>query len=410
MVGIIAAMSVYNAHRPSLIGLPMEPLKGDAVERMSIGTLDEPDEAAAARRRQRFRVAAGACALLFAATLALRVAAARPRAPTTDEWALDWDLAAELRAATAAAGGALAPLAVARATYAGGCLVLEAPRTAPPAVAEGDPFAADHLDSALVVRPAVFGGGYALVLNKFPAFPDHALLITAAAVPQARRLDRDDLDALHRCASVAARVQVNFSWNLLDGVNNVTISMQAAKGLGFYNSDATAGASQPHRHFQIVPGSSFVGEGWDEARPPISRDIEALPRNPWRWSGRVPFRPVAQTLPRLAGVAHGVVLLPPRATFRVDFSTDGAFADALLRAYALLLHDLDLLNGESHNLLVGRGWLLVVARRAREANGVDVNALGFAGCLLARDAATFESLLAPGACGEVLRGVAVAAS
>ena len=93
-----------------------------------------------------------------------------------------------------------------------------------------------------------------------------------------------------------------------------------------------------------------------------------------------------------------------------DFSTDGAFADALLRAYALLLHDLDLLNGESHNLLVGRGWLLVVARRAREASGVDVNALGFAGCLLARDAATFESLLAPGACGEVLRGVAVPAS
>ena len=93
-----------------------------------------------------------------------------------------------------------------------------------------------------------------------------------------------------------------------------------------------------------------------------------------------------------------------------DFSTDGAFADALLRAYALLLHDLDLLNGESHNLLVGRGWLLVVARRAREASGVDVNALGFAGCLLARDAATFEALLAPGACGDVLRGVAAAAS
>ena len=266
--------------------MPLEPLKSDA-ERMSIGTLDET---AQERRKQRFRVAAGACALLFAATLALRVAAARPRAPPPDGGALDWDLAAELRAATAAAGGALAPLAVARATYAGGCLVLEAPRTAPPAVAEGDPFAAERLDSALVVRPAVFGA-YALVLNKFPAFPDHALLITAAAVPQARRLDRDDLDALHRCAS-------------------------AARGLGFYNSDATAGASQPHRHFQIVPGSSFVGEGWDEARPPISRDIEALPRNPWRWSGRVPFRPVAQTLPRLAGVAHGVVLLPPMATFR----------------------------------------------------------------------------------------------
>ena len=110
-------MSVYNAHRPSLIGLPMEPLKGDAVERMSIGTLDEPDEAAAARRRQRRRVAAGACALLFAATLALRVAAAPPARATTDS-GRSWDPRGA-RAATAAAGGALAPSP--GATYAGGC-------------------------------------------------------------------------------------------------------------------------------------------------------------------------------------------------------------------------------------------------------------------------------------------------
>ena len=129
----------------------MEPLKGATVEPMSIGTLDELDGAASARRRRRCRVAAGACALLFAATLALRVAAARPRAPTTDEWALDWDLAAELRAATAAAGGALAPLAVARATYAGGCLVLEAPRTAPPAVVEGGPFGCGGLSASAIV-------------------------------------------------------------------------------------------------------------------------------------------------------------------------------------------------------------------------------------------------------------------
>ena len=85
-------MSVTNAHRPSLI--PMEPLRGDAVKRMSIGTLDEQG---AVRRRQRFRVAAGACAAFFIVTLALRVASSRARAPTTDEWAPAWDLAAELR-------------------------------------------------------------------------------------------------------------------------------------------------------------------------------------------------------------------------------------------------------------------------------------------------------------------------
>ena len=110
----MSTMSVYNAHRPSLIGLPMEPLKGDAVERMSIGTLgragrDGGGAAAAAVPRRRGRLRA---ALRGDAGAARR--GARPRAPTTDEWALDWDLAAELRAATAAAGGALAPLAVAR--------------------------------------------------------------------------------------------------------------------------------------------------------------------------------------------------------------------------------------------------------------------------------------------------------
>ena len=46
----------------------MEPLKGATVEPMSIGTLDELDGAASARRRRRCRVAAGACALLFMAT------------------------------------------------------------------------------------------------------------------------------------------------------------------------------------------------------------------------------------------------------------------------------------------------------------------------------------------------------
>lgn len=368
-------MSVTNAHRPSLI--PMEPLRGDAVKRMSIGTLDEQG---AVRRRQRFRVAAGACAAFFIVTLALRVASSRARAPTTDEWAPAWDLAAELRAATRAAGDALMPLSVTQSRYADGCLVLEAPRHEIHKF-DGDPFAQQNLDGALVVRLTVFED-YALVLNKYPAFEDHALLVTNANVPQARRLDRDDLDALHRCAA-------------------------ATKGLGFYNSDEKAGASQPHRHFQVVPGASFVVEEWDEEWPPIARDVEALPRAPWRWSGRAPFRPVVQTVPRFADIAHGVVLLPPRATFRVDFSTDGSYADALLRAYALLLHDLDLLNGESHNMLMGRGWLLVVARQQREAGGVDVNALGFAGCLLARDAATFAALARPGACGEVLRGAAV---
>ena len=210
-------------------------------------------------------------------------------------------------------------------------------------------------------------------------------------------------------------------------MNNVTTSTQAAKGLGFYTRTRRRArrsrTAAPNRTWRELrrrrlgrgAAADFPRHRGVAARPLALVGPRALPaRRADAAAAR--GRRARRRAPAAEGYARGrrPSLTSAAATSRLTgfarrTSPDGAFADALLRAYALLLHDLDLLNGESHNLLVGRGWLLVVARRAREANGVDVNALGFAGCLLARDAATFESLLAPGACGEVW-GVAVAAS
>ena len=105
-------------------------------------------------------------------------------------------------------------------------------------------------------------------------------------------------------------------------------------------------------------------------------------------------RASGEGLGALAGVAHGLVQLPRRATFPVDFATDGDFDDALLRAYAHLLRDLDLFEQPPYNLLLSKSWLLVVKRRSRDGAGVDVNALGYAGCLLARDESSFARVAA----------------
>lgn len=73
-----------------------------------------------------------------------------------------------------------------------------------------------------------------VVLNKFPVFRDHLLVVTREFRPQDAPLDPADLEA--------ARA-------LLD----------AEEGLLFYNGGAVAGASQPHRHLQFVPCP--LGEG-----------------------------------------------------------------------------------------------------------------------------------------------------
>ena len=356
------------------------------------------------RRRRRFAVMAclGAVSLIFV----MGVTSLRSYERRSDEWSSRWPLRAEILAASGAAGDALAPVEVSRSSRvrAGGVdfVVLLADGGAKAKAAgdeggdDGDPFApaAVAANPALLVRETVFGA-YALVLNKFPALPHHALLVTKAFAPQDWRLTKADLDALHRCAA-------------------------AADALGFYNSDAVAGASQPHRHFQLVFNDAFgdvlvddagaaPAESFGVTTPPIQAAIDLLPREDWAWSAKAPFAPKVRSLAALDGIAHGVVQLPERATYHIDFQGDGGFDVALLRAYAALLGALDLFEQPPYNLLLSRRWMLVVKRAHRDGEGVDINALGYAGCLLARDEAAFDALAARGGAGPLaaLRAAAV---
>lgn len=78
------------------------------------------------------------------------------------------------------------------------------------------------------------------LLNKFPVVEDHLLIVTRAFESQEDALGRADFEALWR-------------------------ALGAGDGLGFYNAGAAAGASQPHKHLQVVP--TPLGDGTE--RVPI---------------------------------------------------------------------------------------------------------------------------------------------
>lgn len=192
-------------------------------------------------------------------------------------------------------------------------------------------------DPQLIV--AECGPAHTLLLNKFPVLEDHLLIVTRAFVPQAGLLDEGDFQAL---------LEV----------------LGATDGLGFYNAGPDAGASQPHRHLQVV-------------RTPISATGGRFPTEARLLDGSAPFPFAAGRMPAAAGAARDV--------------------------YVGLLERLG--RPSAWNLLATLD-LLVVVPRARERIGeVSVNALGYAGSLFAGSEAELDEVRTIGPCA-LLRAVA----
>ena len=99
----------------------------------------------------------------------------------------------------------------------------EAP-DASPAAARPNPFL--PYDPAMYVADA--SPTHVCLLNKFNVVERHLLIVTRAFEDQETPLTQPDFEALWTC-------------------------LAEAEGLGFYNSGAVAGASQPHKHLQLVP-------------------------------------------------------------------------------------------------------------------------------------------------------------
>lgn len=190
------------------------------------------------------------------------------------------------------------------------------------------------------------------LLNKYNVIDHHLLIVTRCFKPQEALLDLADFAAL-------------------------LTAMSEFDGLGFYNGGAQSGASQPHKHLQIVPLP--LGE----AGPPLPIEAVLVPGCMDQPIGSVPGLPFLH--------AFAPLELAPVASPHAAHAAFDCYR-ALLDAAGLRAIDV---NGEAHqsapyNLLVTRRWMLLVPRHSECVEGISVNALGFAGSLFVRDEAQLQ--------------------
>jgi ATP adenylyltransferase len=185
-----------------------------------------------------------------------------------------------------------------------------------------DPFA--DPDPALLIRDLT--PTHRALLNKFSVLREHLLVVTDEYEDQRAPLDERDFEALAIC-------------------------MEDAQVLAFYNGGAEAGASQAHKHLQVVT-------------LPLSPRHSVPMDARWGAGDKLAFR-------------HARARLSPGAASRPA---------EMLRTYGALRREAGLEAPEPYNLVVTHEWMLVVPRSRERFEGVSINSLAFAGSFFVRDA------------------------
>ncbi|TVQ06209.1 MAG: phosphorylase [Leptolyngbya sp. DLM2.Bin27] len=212
------------------------------------------------------------------------------------------------------------------------------------------------------------------LLNKYNVVDHHVLIVTRAF---------EDQD----------------TWLTLDDFTALAIGMAEIDGLAFYNGGRLAGASQRHKHLQLVP-------------PPLCPDCSPLPLDPviealkilpdgQAPDGQPPNGQPPDGQPPNGQPPDGQPLESPRLPFRHAIlaltAQPSPTGEMLLAAYRTLLSYVGVHWGQSpqafpYNLLVTRRWMMVVARQQESYETIPVNSLGFAGSLLVKNSQQLELL------------------
>lgn len=205
-------------------------------------------------------------------------------------------------------------------------------------------------EEALFVADA--SATHVCLLNKYNVIDHHLLIITRDFEPQESPLTLNDFIALWEC-------------------------LAEYDALAFYNSAAAAGASQPHKHMQLVP----------------------LPLGPGM---RLPIDPLLATAPATDRIVQAPGLPFAHAVVRLDAAHPGTAAETARAAYA---HYLEMLRRNNllgpgglpavlppYNLLVTRQLMLLIPRTQGAFDSVPVNALGFVGSFFVPDEAAYQAI------------------
>ncbi len=200
-------------------------------------------------------------------------------------------------------------------------------------------------DSRLEIRPV--NNKHTLILNKYPVQLGHMLLITNTWEAQNGWLDIEDFEAI-----------VNVD--------------KDTTGLWFFNSSREAGASQPHRHFQLLP-----------RRPNES----ICPRYKWFCSL------INRKDNNFSYISHCISVKSRKK------NTDRT-AYELFNTYKTMAQELNLgdigINVKPlkpYNLLLTSDWFALITRVTDKSHGFSINALGFAGYFLGTEKSNIEMLI-----------------
>jgi ATP adenylyltransferase len=185
------------------------------------------------------------------------------------------------------------------------------------------------------------------LLNKFNVMDRHLLIVTRDFEEQDNLLTPADFSALWTC-------------------------MSEYNAIGFYNGGEAAGASQPHKHLQIVP-LPLAEEGPSIPIQPLIDEIKSRGR-----TERLRLFSFSHSFAKLELDGSGYPVRPGEQCYTL---------------YKTMLSELgmsvpiegeDVRQSSPYCLLVTRQWMLVVPRREEFFGEISVNSLGFAGCLLVR--------------------------
>jgi len=203
------------------------------------------------------------------------------------------------------------------------------------------------------------------LLNKFNVVEHHLLIVTTGYEDQDMLLNLKDFEALWAC-------------------------MAEFNGIGFYNGGEEAGASQRHKHLQMVP-------------------VPLAPEGP-----AVPLEPALEK-----AVFEGIFGTIPSFPFRhVLVRLDGPPVDLPIRTFELYADMLDRMGMAAppkkgsmkqsgpYCFLVTRKWMLLVPRLREFFGPVSINSLGYAGALLVRNNEQLDMIKNEGPI-NILRGVAL---
>ena len=190
------------------------------------------------------------------------------------------------------------------------------------------------------------------LLNKFNVVDYHLLIITRQFEEQETWLTQADFEAM---------------W----------LSLAEIDGLVFYNGGKLAGASQRHKHLQLVP-FPLVPDG---INLPIEPAIASVQFN--NSIGIIPEFPFVHAIATFN--PDWINHLSEAAIFTLELYFE------LLAKVGLSVRDNPFQSG-AYNLLATRNWMMIVPRSQEKFEGISINSLGFAGGLLVKNSEQLQQL------------------